>query len=247
MPMKRSLFLLTIACIISGLYSCHTSEEAVVSRSPHQPKFINNVYIDPHAKTSSTANAIDRTKRPERPRTDNKPIVHYAKQTQAVTTTPKPAVAAVEEVTPEKPEESGLKKKYAEIIGLSPAQLVSITLYKFIDKWYGTNYRIGGCQLNGIDCSGFAQKLYSDVYGIDLLRTAMDQFTNCKRIKNATDAVEGDLVFFHIRSKRISHVGVYLGNNYFVHASTSNGVMISSLEEEYWHKYYAGCGRIPRS
>lgn len=239
--MKKYLLLITITCIVPLLHSCHSSQEAVAYHSPRQPKFINNVYIDPHKKTSSTANAIDRVKRPERPK-DPKPIVHYAKQTQATAT-----VKQTADVTPVKPEEAGLKAKYADMMGISPADLVSLALYRFIDRWWGTNYRIGGCDINGIDCSGFAQKLYSEVYGIDLLRTAMEQFGNCKRIKSAANAVEGDLVFFHIRSRHITHVGVYLANNYFVHASTSNGVMISNLNEDYWHKYYAGCGRVPRS
>ena len=106
---------------------------------------------------------------------------------------------------------------------------------------------MGGCDASGIDCSGFAQKLYADVYGIDLLRTSAEQFHDCKRIKNTRDAQEGDLIFFIIRGKRISHVGVYLANNFFVHASTSSGVMISNLNEEYWRKHYAGCGRVPHN
>ena len=58
--------------------------------------------------------------------------------------------------------------------------------------------------------------------------------------------MEGDLVFFRVNSKQVSHVGIYLMNNYFVHASTSKGVMISNLNEEYWQKYFEGIGRIPR-
>ena len=139
-----------------------------------------------------------------------------------------------------------MRKKYAGIIGLSPKQIQNIRLYQFIDSWYGVSYRLGGQDGRGIDCSGFAQKLYGAVYGRDLVRTAMEQFTSCKRFMKTAEAREGDLVFFAIQSKRITHVGVYLANNYFVHASTSGGVMISSLNEDYWRKYYAGCGRLPQ-
>lgn len=139
-----------------------------------------------------------------------------------------------------------LKQKYAKMLGVPPARITNLTLYRFIDRWYGTHYRSGGCDANGIDCSGFVQKLYSEVYGVDLVRTAMDQFRKCRFIKKPSDAVEGDLVFFSIHTKGISHVGIYLTNNHFVHASTSGGVMISSLQEAYWSKYYVSCGRVPR-
>ncbi len=139
-----------------------------------------------------------------------------------------------------------LKQKYAKMLGVPPAKITNLTLYRFIDRWYGTHYRSGGCDANGIDCSGFVQKLYSEVYGVDLVRTAMDQFRKCRFIKKPSDAVEGDLVFFSIRTKNISHVGIYLANNRFVHASTSGGVMISNLQEEYWSRYYVSCGRVPK-
>jgi lipoprotein Spr len=145
------------------------------------------------------------------------------------------------------PDAYTLRKKYASILGISPVKISNYPLYQFIDRWYGTPYCIGGCDAKGIDCSGFAQKLYRDVYKTDLVRTALQQFRNCKRFKNTAEAIEGDLVFFSIHSKNITHVGIYLANNHFVHASTSGGVMISSLREEYWSKYYSGCGRVPKS
>jgi cell wall-associated NlpC family hydrolase len=244
-PMKKPIFLFTIACfLISLLDSCHSSEKATVSRS-RQPKFINNVYIDPHAKAGTTANAIDHTKHPDK----TKPVVktHTQPVQQTHQTQTNTASTALIEPKPNKQEPlSVIRKKYASMLELPPSDISNFSLYKFIDRWIGTKYCIGGNDIKGIDCSGFAQKLYGEVYGVDLLRTAIEQFSNCKRIKNPKDASEGDLVFFHIRSKRISHVGVYLANNYFVHASRSGGVMISNLDEDYWHKYYAGCGKIPR-
>lgn len=139
-----------------------------------------------------------------------------------------------------------LRKKYAGILGVSQARINNIALYQFIERWYGTPYRSGGCDTRGIDCSGFVQKLYTDVYKTDVVRTALQQFMNCKRFKRSADAIEGDLVFFSIGSRNITHVGVYLANDHFVHASTSAGVMISSLREDYWQKYFVGCGRVPK-
>jgi lipoprotein Spr len=119
----------------------------------------------------------------------------------------------------------------------------NISLYSFIEEWYGTPYRFGGTGKNGIDCSAFVQQLYGDVYKLGLLRTSREQFSTCMSIKRH-ELREGDLVFFKIRSKAISHVGVYLSEGKFVHASRSRGVVISDLEDSYWTRYYAGAGRM---
>ena len=139
-----------------------------------------------------------------------------------------------------------LISKYAEMISVDPVDINNYPLYRFIDQWYGTRYKWGGEDVTGIDCSAFSQKLYGKVYSIDLYRTAKQQHRNCERIKDPEDAEEGDLVFFRIHHFRVSHVGVYLANGYFVHASRSQGVVISNLNSKYWHRRYAGCGRIEK-
>lgn len=117
-------------------------------------------------------------------------------------------------------------------------------LYGFIQDWYGTPYRMGGTTKKAIDCSAFTRQLFSDVYGSSLDRTAAMQFMMTKRIYDKEELKEGDLVFFSIRTKRISHVGVYLGDGKFVHASSSRGVIISELGQTYWSRYYSGGGRL---
>ncbi len=117
------------------------------------------------------------------------------------------------------------------------------SLYTFIEEWYGTPYRYGGTGKDGIDCSAFTRQLYEDVYSLGLLRTSIEQFGSVLSI-DKDELKEGDLVFFKIRSKRISHVGVYLYDGKFVHASVSQGVVISDLADAYWTRYYAGAGRI---
>ena len=139
-----------------------------------------------------------------------------------------------------------LISKYADMISVDPVDINNYPLYRFINQWYGTRYRWGGDDNTGIDCSAFSQKLYDKVYSIDIYRTAKQQHRNCERIKDANDAEEGDLVFFRIHHFRVSHVGVYLANGYFVHASRSQGVVISNLSSKYWHRRYAGCGRIEK-
>lgn len=117
-------------------------------------------------------------------------------------------------------------------------------LVNFIDDWYGTPYRLGGTSKKSIDCSAFTRTLLSEVYGKSLDRTAAMQFMMTKRIYNKEELKEGDLVFFSIKTKRISHVGVYVGQGKFVHASSSRGVMVSDLSQSYWERYYAGAGRL---
>ena len=136
--------------------------------------------------------------------------------------------------------------KYAEMIILDPDDVKNFPLYKFIDQWYGVRYKWGGTGPNGIDCSAFSQKLYGKIYSVNILRTARQQHRTCEKVGDIDEATEGDLVFFRIHHIRISHVGVYLANGYFVHASRSHGVVISSLNDHYWRSRYAGCGRVAK-
>ena len=115
-------------------------------------------------------------------------------------------------------------------------------LFVFLDDWFGIPYRYGGSTRKGIDCSAFACQLMSSVYAVSMPRTSRDQYDNCQRISKK-NLHEGDLVFFNTTG-RISHVGVYIGNNKFAHASTSSGVTISDLDDYYFLKRYAGAGRI---
>ncbi|MBS1783342.1 MAG: C40 family peptidase [Bacteroidetes bacterium] len=140
---------------------------------------------------------------------------------------------------------SELQKRYAALLDVVPYAISNFPLYEFIDRWYGVRYQLGGSNLNGIDCSAFVQRLYEQVFCANLVRTAMEQFHNCRLLKDTANLKEGDLVFFHTRGrKRITHVGIYLANGFFVHASSSQGVMISSLREQYWSRYFAGGGKV---
>jgi lipoprotein Spr len=118
-------------------------------------------------------------------------------------------------------------------------------MFEFIDSWYGTPYKLGGTSKAGIDCSAFTQFLFSAVYCISLPRTTKEQYSLTSRISR-TELKEGDLIFFNTRGG-VSHVGVYLQNNKFVHSSTSGGVMISDIFEEYWVKRFVGVGRLNAS
>ena len=139
-----------------------------------------------------------------------------------------------------------LQLKYAVAMDATVEMLTNIPLLEVIDKWWGTKYCMGGSTDNCIDCSAFTQVLMRDVYQQNLPRTAEEQFNSSEHVE-LEDLKEGDLVFFNTGGKDISHVGVYLLNNKFVHASTSGGVMISDLNDTYWQPKYRGAGRMVAS
>lgn len=132
--------------------------------------------------------------------------------------------------------------KYAIRLDVPVEALQNKSLYNLIDEWWGTPYRLGGSTHNGIDCSAFVQTLMFGVFSMQLPRTAREQKQQAEWIPTS-DLREGDLVFFNTRGS-VSHVGVYLHNNKFVHASTSGGVMISDLNETYWSRKFLGAGRV---
>jgi lipoprotein Spr len=139
---------------------------------------------------------------------------------------------------------NSLKLKYSAIIKVLPEAIRNLQLYEFIDDWYGVRYRYGGNSKAGIDCSAFVQRVYEEVFGMGLLRTAFTQAGMTRLLWNREFCKEGDLVFFHTKGRQISHVGIYLANNFFVHASTSQGIMISSLDDDYWQKRFSCAGRL---
>ncbi|MBQ7061658.1 MAG: C40 family peptidase [Bacteroidales bacterium] len=116
-------------------------------------------------------------------------------------------------------------------------------LYAAIDKWYGTPYQYGGCSTSGVDCSCFVGNIFKTVYGVTLKRSANDIQQDMDKFITRNNLREGDIVFFTNSNGKVSHVGIYLKDDLFVHSSTSNGVSISSLENSYWKKHFYRGGR----
>ncbi|WP_439212410.1 bifunctional murein DD-endopeptidase/murein LD-carboxypeptidase [Duffyella gerundensis] len=110
------------------------------------------------------------------------------------------------------------------------------------DDWKGVRYRMGGTTKGGIDCSAFVQRTFRDQFGLDLPRSTWEQKDTGKEITR-TKLRPGDLVMFRAGSTG-RHVGIYLGNDNFVHASTSSGVMISNLNDSYWKRRYTEARRV---
>jgi hypothetical protein len=131
----------------------------------------------------------------------------------------------------------------AGLLGIDEKEVRNKKLYQFVSDWYGVPYKYGGCDKSGTDCSCLTDNLYSSVYQKKLPRSATEMAKTCERI-GSSSVNEGDLVFFKINSKEVSHVGVVLRNNKFVHASTSRGVIISDINETYYKKYFYCFGKM---
>ncbi|HSP88232.1 MAG TPA: C40 family peptidase [Ignavibacteriaceae bacterium] len=116
-----------------------------------------------------------------------------------------------------------------------------------IIKYMNTPYKFGGNSKEGIDCSAFTQTVYNSC-SLQLLRSAREQFTQGIVIDKTEDLKFGDLVFFNTRKTvKPGHVGIYLGENLFVHASRKKGVIVTPITHEYYAKRFMGARRIEDS
>jgi cell wall-associated NlpC family hydrolase len=111
-------------------------------------------------------------------------------------------------------------------------------------RWQGTRHRLGGTSPGGIDCSGFVKEVYQNIFNIELPRTTKEQVTKGTPVKK-NQLQAGDLVFFNPPTYP-RHVGIFLSENEFVHASKREGVIISQIDKYYWGKYYWTARRILR-
>jgi len=129
--------------------------------------------------------------------------------------------------------------------GETEAGIKKSEIMQILMDWFGTPYRFGAMSDNAIDCSAFTQRVYLNSADMRLPRTANEQFKVGKFVKHRSDLQFGDLVFFNTRKRvRVSHVGIYLGDNLFAHASSRSGVTVSSLEQDYYNRKYIGAKRI---
>jgi len=118
----------------------------------------------------------------------------------------------------------------------SPPRKIREALLAQHERWAGTPYRLGGTGVGGIDCSALVQNVFSETFHLQLPRSTEGLVQQGTQV--ARDALQvGDLVFFRPPG-RYQHVGIYVGDGYFLHASTSKGVILSKLNNSYWKRHY---------
>lgn len=205
---------------LSGPVAAQKGKQKNTSSSKSEVKFLNDIEVE------ITPSSLE-----ERSKLSDFETQYFSKKENTASVLPNISIEG----------STGLQRKYALMLDTEIEQVQNTSLYANIDQWYGTRYRLGGSTKEGIDCSAFVQVLFATQYGINLPRTAREQYDATAHISR-TELKEGDLVFFNTTGG-VSHVGIYLQNNKFVHAGSSAGVTISDLFDPYWEKRFVGVGR----
>jgi cell wall-associated NlpC family hydrolase len=235
-PITLGMIFLSSCSAIKSLNSSSNKQTLQATVSNTQTKFINDISITPQATADNT-----------QVKTEPKEIftTSHLELTETPVTTGEPKKLTEDSAIPANVIETAtaVQLKYAVLLNSEVESLPNKTLLESVDQWYGVRYRTGGNGKSGIDCSGFTVAVYTSVYGISLPRVAREQYRISRKIAT-TELKEGDLLFFNTRGSGVSHVGVYLGNNKFIHATVSKGVMVNSLFDSYYVKRFIGAGRI---
>ena len=132
---------------------------------------------------------------------------------------------------------------YSQTLGLALAHTENKSLLQTVIDWIGTPYSYGASSRRGTDCSGFVTKVYQQVYGITLKHSSRAMFSSVQHVAK-TEMKAGDLVFFRHGKGAIYHVGIYLKDGKFAHSATNGGVMVSSLNQAYYHHNFYAAGRV---
>ena len=150
--------------------------------------------------------------------------------------------AASQDTTASKTQEE--KRMQTRLVMVMNPGAVEQEIREQVDGWLGVPYKWGGDSKQGVDCSGFVQAIYKQVFDWLLPRVTEQQVRKGRRIR-PNQLRAGDLVFFQPENE-YNHSGIYLGENKFVHASSSEGVTIASLKTRYWQRYYWTSRRLLR-
>jgi cell wall-associated NlpC family hydrolase len=218
---KKILLFSGLLCLLASCAPTRPSYPGSASAPPPErrerdPQFLENITINQDKKEETVIN-----KPPALETRKHAPGVNYSNQIEHC---------------------NELQFKYAILLETNVESMNDARLITFLEHWYGAPYRYGGETKKGIDCSAFTSMMMDSVYDIQLPRTAQNQYNSTSKIKK-DDLSQGDLVFFNTTGG-ISHVGVYLANNKFVHASVSSGVMVSDMDDGYFKRRYVGATRV---
>jgi len=117
------------------------------------------------------------------------------------------------------------------------------SFFNNVSQYFGTRYRFGGQTPRGFDCSGFVRFMYDKVFNMHLPRSSREMSAIGNKVSK-NDLQPGDLVFFQTRGQRINHVGIFIGNDTFIHSSLSKGITEDQLKLDYFEKRFAGAVRL---
>ncbi|MBL0334143.1 MAG: C40 family peptidase [Chitinophagaceae bacterium] len=242
--MKFNFLIISIVALSLG--SCTSfrplafTSNKQVSASPAAPakaRFIDNISVTPQAAAVDKTEFKSNTSPALMARTSARDEQLVREELKKINTNITDAKSMIETASP-------VQLKYSILLNTEVENLPQRTLLEAVDDWYGVRYRTGGNTHSGVDCSGFTCAVYTAAYGFALPRVSRDQYRMSRKI-STTELKEGDLLFFDTRGGGgITHVGVYLGNNRFIHATVSKGVMVSDLFEKYYLTRFVGAGRI---
>jgi len=132
---------------------------------------------------------------------------------------------------------------YSKKLGINLTGKENKDLIKTVSEWKGTPYKYGGTTKSGTDCSGFVSSVYQEVYHKKLHRSSKDMYKYDVNKISKKNLKAGDLIFFKTSGKKVSHVGIYIADNKFIHAA-SKGVMVNDLDDTYYKKTYYKSGRV---
>ncbi|TGL63725.1 C40 family peptidase [Leptospira sarikeiensis] len=142
-----------------------------------------------------------------------------------------------------KPSQKELQQFFSEKWNMEISSQDNQELFKGVYHWYGTPHKDNGKDESGIDCSSLASRLLQKAYSKNISGSSEHISKQVRKISES-DLQEGDLVFFNINGEKISHVGVYLKDRKFVHASVVKGVTVNSLDENYYKSRFVLAGRL---
>lgn len=248
-PFATALFALSLVAASAGLAEAHThrvsagetlsSIAAAEHTTPAELAKLNDLQGDAQPLAEGTVLVVDSQSAP--PAVDSAEAARAVAAVRAAERASAPTAGA--DVAMWEPaaaaDPSPLHRLASRIVSRTSA--IASNLTRSALRFIGVPYSFGGTTTAGFDCSGFVQHVFA-MLGIHLPRTADSQFEQGRRVAGG-DLRVGDLVFFQTYAPGASHVGIYLGNDEFVHAA-SHGVTVSRLSEAYWASRYIGAKRI---
>jgi probable lipoprotein NlpC len=138
---------------------------------------------------------------------------------------------------------AGIINKYSQLLNVPKDSIKNIKLYTLIEQYSATPYKYGGNDQTGVDCSGFSGIIEKQVYGITIPRSTGSQ-AKAIQSKNVSSLREGDLVFLKLGGTTVNHVGVYLQNGFFIHATSNLGIVLDNLNDPDTQQRFVSAGSV---